>query len=327
MKSMQFSPVYRQAVILTLISAFFYPAPTLAQSPPVDPGTEFRDCDDCPRMIVVPAGKFLMGADGGEAARYEGPVHEVAIRKPFAVGVFELTNAEYAAFIAATDHQSGQNCRAWDGSNYSENPGRSWLDPGYGRAPRDDEPVACVNWNDARAYVEWLAQKTGLPYRLLSEAEWEYLARGNTPKGRFAWEGGEEAACRYANLFDTAGANGKVPRPYGPAPCNDGFAEVAPVGQLQANVFGVYDIIGNVWEWVEDCYVMTYFEWQNNEMPQVRHGCDRRGVRGGSWSTLVARQRPEFRGRDPAELTTHIFGFRIARDLPGDPAPAEAAAD
>jgi formylglycine-generating enzyme required for sulfatase activity len=279
----------------------------------------FRECDDCPLMIVVPAGEFQMGAEGGEPGRYEGPVHTVTIRRPFAVGVFELTNAEYGAFVEATGHQSGENCRIWAGQMPVETPGRSWSDPGYGRPPRPDEPVACINWNDAKAYAAWLAEVTGEPYRLLSEAEWEYVARGNTPKKRYTWGDAEEPACDYANLFDQSATKAETPRPFKPVNCDDGYVQIAPVGQFRANVFGVHDILGNVWEWVEDCYVMTYLDSQTTEQAQVKHGCDRRGVRGGSWSTVVDRQRPEFRGRDPVELTTQIFGTRIARDL--EPSP------
>ena len=284
-------------------------------APPTAPGETFRECDACPLMVVVPPGSFQMGDDGGEKGRYEGPVHTVTIRQPFAVGVFELTNAEYGAFVDATGHRSGEDCRIWDGRMPANTPGKSWTDPGYGRPPRPDEPVACINWNDAKAYAAWLAEFTGKPYRLVSEAEWEYVARGNTPKTRYTWGDADEDACAHANVFDRAAAKAEQPRPFKPADCDDGFMEVAPVGQLRANTFGVYDIIGNVWEWVEDCYVMTYLDSQTTEAAQVAHGCDRRGVRGGSWGTTVDRQRPEFRGRDPVELTTQIFGTRIARDL------------
>jgi formylglycine-generating enzyme required for sulfatase activity len=261
-------------------------------------GRTFRDCESCPLMVVVPPGEFEMGADGGEKARYEGPVHTVTIRRPFAAGVYEVTNAEFAAFMGATNHVAGSECRVWNGELPLNTPGRDWSDPGYGRPPRPDEPAACVNWLDAKAYVDWLAKETGEPYRLLSEAEWEFVARGRTPKARYTWGDRDEDACKYANVFDLSGKKSELPRPYEPVNCDDGFTGVAPVGQLEPNVFGVHDIIGNVWEWVEDCYVMTYLDSQTTEQAQVRHGCDRRGVRGGSWGTTVDRQRPEFRGRD-----------------------------
>ena len=297
------------------VAVALFIAASAAQGAAHEVGKTFSDCDDCPLMIVVPPGEFEMGAEGGENARYEGPVHLVSIRRPFAAGVYEVTNAEFGAFIEATGHQAGTKCRIWDGETITERPGKDWADPGYGRPPRPDEPAACVNWNDAKAYAQWLADTTGEPYRLLSEPEWEYLARGGGPKTRYSWGDGDEGACKYANVFDLSGKQSKVPRPYEPVNCDDGFSGVAPVGQLEPNIYGVYDIIGNVWEWVEDCYVMTYLDSQTTEQAQVTHGCDRRGVRGGSWSTTISRQRPEFRGRDPVELVTQIFGFRVARDL------------
>ena len=293
-------------------------SPVAADAAAMQPGETFRDCDGCPLMVVVPAGTFEMGTDGGLKGRYEGPVHAVTIRRAFAAGVYEVTNAEYGAFIDATGHESGQKCRVWDGETWLQTPGKSWLDPGYGRPPRPDEPAACISWNDAKAYVQWLAAKTGEPYRLLSEAEWEYLGRGGLPKTRYSWGDRAEDACKTANVFDRSGKQSDIPRFHDSVDCDDGFIEVAPVGQLEPNAYGVYDITGNVWEWVEDCYVMTYFDSQTTEEAQVKHGCDRRGVRGGSWSSALFWQRPEFRGRDPDDLVTHIFGFRVARDLPAD---------
>lgn len=278
-------------------------------------GSTFQDCENCPEMTVIPAGQFEMGVEGGEFGRYEGPVHTVNITRPFAIGTYEVTNAQYRSFVEATGHPSTGGCRIFDGVKPTAMEGNSWEDPGYGRPAKPDEPVACVHWLDAKAYVEWLADETGKPYRLPSEAEWEYVARGKSPKTRFFWGDDPNGACEYANVFDVSSAEIDNPRPIPSVTCEDGFADVAPVGQLKANAYGVYDIIGNVWEWVEDCYVMTFFEWQNDETAQTRYGCDRRGVRGGSWSTSPDRQRPEFRGRDPVKLVSQIFGLRVAMDL------------
>ena len=303
------------AGLLSLAAA--QPAVGLAQQAPQRaPGDVFKDCDDCPEMVVVPPGEFLMGWDGGEDARYEGPVHEVEIRRAFAVGRFELTYAQYAAFIEATNHPSGRNCRTWGGDSVEDRLGKDWRDPAYGRPMRPDEPVSCVNWNDAKAYAAWLAEDTGEPYRLLTEAEWEYAARAGRPHTLYSWGDTPDGACRYANLYDLSGATSSIPRPYEPANCDDGAVDLAVVGSREPNPFGLYDMIGNVWEWIEDCYVMTFLEDQTDDAAQTTYGCDRRGVRGGSWSSIETRQRPTFRGRDPVGLTTQIFGFRVARDLP-----------
>ena len=190
--------------------------------------------------------------------------------------------------------------------------------PSYGRPIRDDEPVACIRWSDAKSYVSWLAGRTGKKYRLLTEAEWEYAARAGT-QGAYTWGDDKSASCQFANLHDqSAGklAESKgIKLPYGPAPCDDGYTGVAPVGRLAPNAFGLHDMIGNVWEWVEDCYEMPYGATPIDGSAQLAKGCDRRGSRGGSWRTDYPRQRPAFRGRDPEALTSQIFGTRIARDL------------
>ncbi len=281
-----------------------------------EPGAVFQDCDDCPEMVVVPPGKFLMGWDGGEEARYEGPVHEVEIDYAFAVGRYEVTNSQFAAFIDATGHETPNVCNTVGEDGLKTRDGVTWRDPGYGRPSLPNEPVACVMWTNASAYAAWLAETTGLSYRLLSEAEWEYSARAGRPHTLFTWGETADGACQYANLYDQSATLPDFFGAYKPADCNDGIGELAEVGTLASNPFGLYDMIGNVWEWVEDCYVMTYLDQPNDGSAQTTYGCDRRVAKGGSWSTIVSRQRPTFRGRDPVNLSTRIFGFRVARDLP-----------
>ena len=126
------------------------------------PGAVFRDCPDCPEMVVVPPGRFTMGADGGEKDRYEGPVREVTIGYAFAAGRFELTNGQYRRFVAATGHKTaGTGCNVFFGDHVEPVPGSNWADPAYGRPIRDDEPVACLRWSDAKSYASWLAGRTG----------------------------------------------------------------------------------------------------------------------------------------------------------------------
>jgi formylglycine-generating enzyme required for sulfatase activity len=278
-------------------------------------GKIFRDCRDCPEMVIVPPGEFVMGQDGGEADRFEGPPHRVTIDYSFAVGRFELTQGQYRRFVAATGHKTaGTGCNAFFGDKVIPLPNTNWSDPGYGRPVRDDEPVACLRWSDAKSYVSWLAGRTGKRYRLLTESEWEYAARAGAA-GLHTWGEDASQACKYANVHDLSGAKTKAVLPYGPAPCDDGFEILAPVGSFAANAFGLYDMIGNVWEWVEDCYQMPFGDSPVNGSAQLTVGCDRRGSRGGSWRTVYTRQRPSFRGRDPEALTSQIFGMRVARDL------------
>ncbi|HPF26524.1 MAG TPA: formylglycine-generating enzyme family protein [Steroidobacteraceae bacterium] len=280
-------------------------------------GEVFRDCAECPQMVVVPPGEFIMGeTEDPEPERLEGPKRAVRIDYSFAVGKFELTNGEYRRFVEATGHKTaGTGCNVFLVDKVIATPGTSWADPDYGRPIRDDEPVACIRWSDAKSYVSWLAGHTGKKYRLLTEAEWEYAARAGT-QGRYVWDTAQTGApCRVANTHDKSGAKAAPTLPSLAADCDDGYAGVAPVGQFAPNAFGLYDMIGNVWEWIEDCYEMPYGATGVDGSAQLAVGCDRRGSRGGSWRTDLKRQRPAFRGRDPEALTSQIFGTRVARDL------------
>ncbi len=278
-------------------------------------GAVFTDCAGCPEMVVIPPGEFTMGYDGGEPGRYEGPVREMQIVHAFALGRYEVTHGQFREFVEATGHQSSGGCRIWDGESWQEPEWADWTDPGYGRPPADEEPVACVSWLDARAYVAWLAAQTGQPYRLPTEAEWEYAARAGG-EGEFFWGDDEDEACRWANVYDRAG---EVEHgfPWAAADCDDGHAGVAPVGSFPANAFGLHDMLGNVWQWVEDCYLVPYPDDapRDGSAVQVEGPCDRRSVRGGSWITRMYRHRLSWRGRDPEPTLFSFFGFRVARDL------------
>jgi formylglycine-generating enzyme required for sulfatase activity len=310
---MSLKPVYPVIALFAALALVRVDAAAAAGE--MRPGKVFKDCRDCPEMVVVPPGEFVMGRDDGEKDRYEGPVRRVKIGYSFAVGRFEVTNGQYRRFVEATGHKTaGTGCNAFFGTKVEAMANTSWADPGYGYPIRDDEPVACIRWSDAKAYVSWLAGRTGRKYRLLTEAEWEYAARAGT-QGTYTWGDDPSVACRYANIHDFSAVREGPKLPYSPPACDDGFAGVAPVGRLAPNAFGLHDMIGNVWEWIEDCYQMPYGATPVDGSAQLAVGCDRRGVRGGSWRTAYERQRPAFRGRDPEALTSQIFGMRIARDL------------
>jgi len=284
-------------------------------------GSIIKECDVCPEVVVVPPGSFKMGWDGaeplrdGEIRRYEGPERVVTIARSFAVGRFEVTNAQYGAFIAATGYKPDEGCFLWDGWNAEFLTKLGWLDPGYGRTPLPSEPAACVNWNAALAYVQWLSQKSGATYRLLTEAEWEYAARAGNAEA-YTWGEQDERACDYANVFDISAKKRSPNAQLTAARCDDGHAQVAPVGSFKPNAFGLFDMSGNVWEWASDCHVMPYPDDAPTDGSAVTDKvCDRRAVKGGAWMTTVDRQRFTFRGRDPAEQNSSSFGFRVARDL------------
>lgn len=285
--------------------------PAAAQAP----GTVFSDCEGCGDMVVIPTGSFSMGNHQTVADRYEGPVKTITFNKPFAVGVTAVTNGQFARFIADTGHKTPKNCILAMEGTYKVVPEADWQNPGYGRPVRDDEPVVCIGWDDAVAYAAWLKAKTGQPYRLLSEAEYEYVARAGVTT-KFPWGDNADDACKFTNLLDLS-ANREAGVTGGPVNCNDGFPGVAPVGSFPANAFGVKDIIGNSWSWVEDCYMMPYpVDMPTDGSAQEKHGCDRRGVRGSAWATTSTWARITFRGRDPMDRISGLFGVRVARDLP-----------
>lgn len=295
-------------------------------------GESFRDCDSCPEMVAIPPGSFLMGSDHVEAARegdpgnrmmvdrYEGPIREVVIERPFALATKEVTVAEFAAFVADTGHQTGPSCRYAGPASRTVDPveGFTWREAAPGRPAMPQQAVGCIAWHDATAYTEWLSQKTGKSYRLPSEAEWEYAARAGRPETAYAWGDDPDEACQHGNIRDRYGSGGFPERLESGADCFDGWAEASPVGLFQPNPFGVYDMTGGVWEWVQDCYRQPYGDThpRDGSALEVEGACDRRGTRGGSWITSIDRQRPTFRGRDPEDLTSWIFGLRVARDLP-----------
>jgi len=295
----------RALAVLGLLAA----APVAAEK-----ARPIRDCAACGELVVVPAGRFDMGGPGGEEGRPEGPVRRVTIAAPFALGRTEVTNAQYDAFVAATGRVTAGRCRTFDGKQWVWSEGHGREKPVDGFVPKPDEPVVCVSWRDAKAFTDWLAKTTGKPYRLPTEAEWEYAARAGSTTA-YAWGEDENDGCRAANYYDEAAA-GSFTFGWRPAMCSDGHAHLAPVGSLAANAFGLHDMIGNVWEWTQDCYVAPYPAAPvNGRAVEAPGACERRTVRGGSWMTRPDRHRSSFRGRDPETAAFAYFGFRVARDL------------
>ena len=302
---------------LTVLTSLLYSNLVFAA---YEAGNQFSDCENCPIMVVVPSGEFTMGSNRGEfvlgKTRPETPVHRRYIEKPFAAGKTEVSNAQFKYFIDATNYRPSHACTKWRGKVIKFD--GNWQNPDYGRAPRSNEPVVCVSWYDAKAYTIWLSGKTNKKYRLLSEAEWEYVARDGT-QTVWPWGDNSDKACQIANVFDQLASETAYAKQYAswdPVNCEDGFMKVAPVGSFPANKFGLHDLIGNVWEWNEDCSELYYKDNKLNEAPnQVTGHCMRRSVKGGSWFSKISRHRPAFRGRDPENLASHIFGFRVARDL------------
>ena len=249
------------------------------------PGRRFRDCEGCPELVVVASGSFRMGSRVGEDGRDddEGPVHRVHIAEPFAVGVYEVTFAQWDA------------CRREGGCTH--NPG----DAGWGRGNR---PVMSVSWEDAQEYVAWLSRKTGERYRLLSESEWEYVARaGTTTPFHFGTTVSTEQANYDGNHTYGSGRKGRYRK------------RTEPVGSFPANAFGLYDVHGNVMEWVEDCWNGGYTRAPTDGSAWESGECSRRVLRGGSWKFGPWFLRSAYRKWFTAGSRYYYAGFRVARTL------------
>lgn len=270
-------PFVRAVVAPSVLSA--------AAEQALKPKDGFRECagvsgkDYCPQMVVVAAGQFTMGSPVSENGRYpdEGPQHKVTIAKPFAISAFEVTFDEWDTCV---------------GYGYCA---ANITDAGWGRGQR---PVIQVSWNDAEQYVAWLAKITGKPYRLLTEAEYEYAARAGSETA-YPW--GSEIGKGNANC-DGCGSqwDGK---------------KTAPVGSFPSNAFGLFDMTGNVWEWVEDCYHKSYDGAPDDGSAWTVDDCSRRVVRGGAWSTPLRTVRAANRDGAVSDDRNHGLGFRVARSL------------
>jgi len=285
--------------------------PARAQDPATGPSV--RDCPKfCPEMIRIFPGNFTMGSPATEKDRRdrEGPQHQVAINYPFLAGKYDIKRDEYAAFATETKRPDRASCYAYDGLAFKDAPGRYWRDPGFAQTGLD--PVVCVNWDDAQAYVAWLSKKTGKRYRLLSEAEWEYAARAGTATARY---GSDDPArlCGYINGADLD--FGKAfPQDDGVnKACRDGYGRTSPVGRFGPNGFGLYDMLGNVWQWTADCWNESYAGAPTNGGAWQAGTCGRRIRRGGSWYNLPKSLRAAMRDGVPQGNRDVTGGFRVAR--------------
>jgi len=268
---------------------------------------EFTECPECPAMVGVPAGRFVMGSPAGEAGRFdtEGPQHAVTI-KAFALAKYPVTTEQFLAFLKDTGYQP-KPCNTLLGTQ--------WHTQGRGIAYPPDYtdprlwPAVCLNVDDARAYIAWINKKaraahpalgTRAPYRLPSEAEWEYAARGGTATARW-W--GEELGKGNANC------NG----------CGSEWDDklLAPVDALKPNPFGLYGMLGNAWEWTADCWHPSYQNAPADGRAWESGDCSRHVLRGGSWDNLPVFVRAAARSPGSgADDYSSLAGFRIARDLP-----------
>jgi formylglycine-generating enzyme required for sulfatase activity len=287
--------------------ALAWPGLSVAQ---VRKDREFKECPGCPVMVGIPSGRFLMGSPVTESGRFdsEGPQHEVTV-KAFALGKYPITSEEFLAFLKESGYQPDP-CNQTLGMGWKSQSGRAYP-PYEGDLPR--WPAVCLGWQDANKYVDWLnskarkqhpasARQSG-PYRLPTEAEWEYAARAGTSTAR--WWGD---------------AIGK-----GQANCNGCGSQwdnhlYADVDSFAPNPFGLYGMLGNAWQWTADCWHPNYDGAPDDGSAWKEEHCSRHVIRGGSWHNLPVFVRSAARagsGRDTGDSDySGLAGFRVARDLP-----------
>ncbi|HJR11947.1 MAG TPA: formylglycine-generating enzyme family protein [Rhodanobacteraceae bacterium] len=291
------------------------------------PGQVFTDhfldiVGQAPAMVVIPRGNFMMGSPqrGRVQANAEQPQHEVTLAKGFALARAEVTVGEFREFVRSSGYVPDSD-RLGSASVYDEANGRmqvragvDWQDDYAGQRAKPDYPVVNVSWNDAHAYAQWLSKRTGQHYRLATEAEYEYAERGGTTT-QYWWGDGTPAQV----VENLTGSGDRSPAHRSWANAFKGYSDnywgPAPVMSFQANPFGLYDIDGNVSEWVEDCWHENYVRAPTDGSAWVNPGCDERVIRGGSWGSAPDQDRSAFRMGAAADSRSGRVGFRVARDL------------
>jgi len=279
--------------------------PVLAPAAPAvgtpKPGTVMRDCPDCPALTVLPAGRFEQGSASSAAGTgsFEKPLHAVAIAYPVAMSTNAVTVDQFRDFVTATG-RSMQGCDIYDG-DWRHRPDNGWDNPGF--AQSGSHPVTCASWNDAKAYAGWLSAKTGHHYRLPSASEWEYAARAGGAAVQ-PWPD-STTACAGANVADQSAVR-RYPG-WAVFACDDGYVFTAPVGTFKPNTFGLNDMLGNVFQWTEDCWNPDYAGAPADGSARADGDCSERELRGGSWFSNPAYVRANYR--------TSTVGIRLVRDM------------
>lgn len=308
------------SLIISLLVGLAGNAFAESDSSTMRPGQVFRDCPDCPDMVVIPAGKFMMGMSEEEIKRNQQeeplisrllfgyakaslPQHSATIRKSFALGQFPVMHSEFAVFARETGFSTDQPCLVRTMRNrISPSNAADWRHPGFEQT--DQDPVVCVSWEEAQDYVAWLNAKVNGgkpngkdgPYRLPSEAEWEYAARAGTQTVR--WWG------------DDIGTNRAVCVGCG-SPWDN--RKPSPVGGTTFNPFRLSDMLGNIWEWTEDCWNKNYDQAPNNGGPWLSGICNERVMRGGSWLADFWHITSASRSENAIISHSNQIGFRVAR--------------
>ena len=321
------------AVLAGGLMAGCLPSTASAQAASAPPGTpvvpSFQDCSDCPEMVSIPPGSFDMGSTVEERTREgvipkffdrEGPVHRVTIPRAFAMARTEVTRGLYARFVRETDRPDPpRGCAPFDPATdtWPERLPYSWRNPKFEQT--DDHPAACLSYTDARDFAAWLAKTTGKPYRLASEAEWEYAARAGTTTARY-WGDAAGPLCTLANTI-SAGTVARLGNPKSwqdQLVCSSSRSYTQPVGSYPPNPFGLYDMIGNVYEYIADCWHKDYVGAPTDGSAWMdAGGCAEHMLRGGAYYSTTWLARSAHRG-GPVKADQHpsAGGARVVRDLP-----------
>lgn len=294
------------------------------------PSPSFKDCQHCPEMVTIPAGSATLGSTPEERAAFgivplfgdrEGPTYAVNFARPYAIGRTEITRAQYRAFVQATDRPDPAGCGIHEakGDTWSPQPGYSWHNPGF--AQEDNHPAVCISYDDAVAYTAWLSATTGKAYRLPSDAEWEYAARGGTTTPWY-WGAAPEKGCSVANLL-SAGTVAALGWPKSLADrfvCSTGRSFTEPVASYPPNPYGLYDMLGNAFEFAADCNSKdnqdAHADGTARRARDAGVDCARHYLKGGAFHTPFWLTRAAVRGAPiPADLHMFAVGFRVARSI------------
>lgn len=260
-------------------------------------------------LVWIPAGRFRMGDSNGIGQADEQPLREVAVQG-FWMMRTEVTRAMFRRFVEATTHDTGNGCWIHEGE-WILKEGLDWREPGFAQA--EGHPVTCVSWHDTQAFIAWLNRQTGRAFRLPTEAEWEYAARAASDSVYY-WGDAPALLCTHANAADRSALQ-DYPG-FAVNDCDDGYVRTSPVASFAPNPWGLYDIYGNVWEWVEDCWNPSY-EAVPRDGDAVRNGdCDRRGFRGGGYGDIPYFARSTLRNRGDATHRKDDIGFRLVVSEP-----------
>ena len=312
-----------QFLLLTLAS-FGFSSAAAQESETTKELKTFKDCDICPEMVVLPAGEVELGAYPHEAYRrsFDRQRSKAKIAKPFAMAKTETTLAMFRQFMAETNLEQPpmvyqgktfEGCNYFDGKTYGFVTNHNWDNPGYPQ--REDEPVVCVSWTDATAFAAWVSQKAGRTYRIPSSVEFEYAFRAGaaTP---WSWGNDPSKACEHGNIADrTFGDAYPARSTFG---CDDGFTFPAAVAVYKANAFGLHDMLGNVWEWTNDCWHVDLSNAPVDGSSYLKEDdgdCSVRVPKGGGWTSSPAWARAAARSPDGHQYRSFMLGFRLAADF------------